>query len=383
MKIKKINTQAKKNGRRDGKNEIPRADWKSNSVPYLTQLQKHFIVAINELIQLHENKKNKLINSKASLESQLMRLNADADLNQIELDDAGKKTIDKKSELDGPIEEAPVSRFARTRLLSVYLYLPILFFIGIAEYVITVPALQFLLGERGATAALAAFCISVASVGFAHVFGGALKERMNRAKPQTGIATIIPAVLVTLMTLTILYLSYIRGAYVNETAGNLNQIDSEMRVWFLTGLYTVMQAMFISLGTYLAFLHHSEVESKYFRAIAVRLYWNYISKKNLREIAKISSMLERVNRGLSNHDQQEKVILLSEIEKYQSLYEEACAIYRSANIHARKDELNGAHEALQELAIVATSDKATQNYSGKFQDSDFVRIEKIEETLSR
>ena len=39
---KAIMQEASKQGRKDGKNQVPRQEWGTGSVPYLTQLQHHF-----------------------------------------------------------------------------------------------------------------------------------------------------------------------------------------------------------------------------------------------------------------------------------------------------------------------------------------------------
>ena len=38
--------EARRRGKRDGKNEGPRQDWGAGSVPYLGQLNKQFILAL-------------------------------------------------------------------------------------------------------------------------------------------------------------------------------------------------------------------------------------------------------------------------------------------------------------------------------------------------
>ena len=49
--------EARRRGKRDGKNEVPRQDWGAGSVPYLGQLNKQFIALASSMIlkfeQLH------------------------------------------------------------------------------------------------------------------------------------------------------------------------------------------------------------------------------------------------------------------------------------------------------------------------------------------
>ena len=54
---KEVIKDARKQGRRDGKNQIPRQEWAHNSVPYLMQLQRQYAAFGRELdLQLEEKK---------------------------------------------------------------------------------------------------------------------------------------------------------------------------------------------------------------------------------------------------------------------------------------------------------------------------------------
>jgi hypothetical protein len=54
---KEVIKDARKQGRRDGKNQIPRQEWGHNSVPYLMQLQRQYAAFGRELdLQLEESK---------------------------------------------------------------------------------------------------------------------------------------------------------------------------------------------------------------------------------------------------------------------------------------------------------------------------------------
>jgi hypothetical protein len=54
---KEVVKDARKQGRRDGKNQIPRQEWEHNSVPYLMQLQRQICSIRRELdLELEEKK---------------------------------------------------------------------------------------------------------------------------------------------------------------------------------------------------------------------------------------------------------------------------------------------------------------------------------------
>ena len=57
---KEVIKDARKQGRRDGKNQIPRQEWEHNSVPYLMQLQRQYAAFGRELdLELEEKKLSK------------------------------------------------------------------------------------------------------------------------------------------------------------------------------------------------------------------------------------------------------------------------------------------------------------------------------------
>ena len=60
---KEIIKDARKQGRRDGKNQVPRQEWEHNSVPYLMQLQRQYAASDHahlkmKLLILHFQVKN-------------------------------------------------------------------------------------------------------------------------------------------------------------------------------------------------------------------------------------------------------------------------------------------------------------------------------------
>ena len=57
---KEVIKDARKQGRRDGKNQIPPQEWEHNSVPYLMQLQRQYAAFGRELdLELEEKKLSK------------------------------------------------------------------------------------------------------------------------------------------------------------------------------------------------------------------------------------------------------------------------------------------------------------------------------------
>ena len=54
---KRITKEARKHGRRDGKNQVPRQEWGHDSVPFLMQLQRQYAAFGRELDLQVEQKK--------------------------------------------------------------------------------------------------------------------------------------------------------------------------------------------------------------------------------------------------------------------------------------------------------------------------------------
>jgi hypothetical protein len=67
--------------------------------------------------------------------------------------------------------------------------------------------------------------------------------------------------------------------------------------------------------------------------------------------SKSGSSVEESQIDVSKMLDQELEVLESKKILLRAQYEEVCAIYRDANIHARRDEMDGAHVALRPLEL--------------------------------
>ena len=253
--------------------------------------------------------------------------------------------------VDGSDDEAPLGRFARIRLVNNNLYGFFLIVLGSGEFLITAPALRFLLGEASGSANLVAFSVSVLSMAAAHVIGISLKTKLDRSRPQTKLVSVILAIVVGLLVVTVLYLSYIRAAKGFGVSNNLKEIPEFLRLEFLWGLYTVLQFTFIAVGAYLSFMHHSETESALGKAKRSYLFRKYLANRMEKKRRKQGASVEEANLSLDKLVEQEKVVLESKLNLLSAQYREVCAVYRDSNIHNRRDELDGAHPALKEEAL--------------------------------
>lgn len=340
--------EARRRGRRDGKNEVPRQDWGPGSVPYLGQLNKQFTSVGSSMIlefeQLQEKREILKITSAQTEIHEDVKLK----LVQEELQIAKEEMERSQKIVDGSDDEAPLGRFARIRLIHNNLYGFFLIILGSGEFLITAPALKFLLGEKNRTANLVAFSISVLSMAAAHIIGISLKTKLDRSRPQTKLVTLILVTVVGLLFVAVLYLSYIRAAKGFDVSNNLKEIPANLRLEFLWGLYTILQLTFIAVGSYLSFMHHSETESALSKSKRRYLWKRYLANRMEKKRRKQGASVEEANLSMEKLIGQEQVVLVSKLNLLSAQYREVCAVYRDANIHNRRDELDGAHPALKE-----------------------------------
>lgn len=348
---KQIIKVARKHGRKDGKNQVPRQDWGKASVPYLIQLHRQYAAFGRELDLDLEQKKLDIENQKVNAA-------------RLEIQEKGKQEVLAKNlaraeadlarvqeKLDGGIEEVPMAKFARIRMISNYLYVPFLIILFIGEYTITAPAFRVLLGEKKVSATIVTLAVSGLSVGAAHILGIYLKSQFDRSRPKSGIYNAIFSVVAAFLTSTIVFLSYIRGSNSALTAGNLTEIPEYWRVEFLWAFYTVIQLTFVIVGVTISFMHYSEIESAVLRGKRKVWVLRKLQERRDAKKSKSGSSVEESELDFSKVLSRELEVLESKKILLRAQYEEVNAIYRDANINSRRDEMSGAHPSLQALEL--------------------------------
>lgn len=348
---KQIIKVARKHGRKDGKNQVPRQDWGKASVPYLIQLHRQYAAFGRELDLDLEQKKLDIENQKVNAA-------------RLEIQEKGKQAVLAKNlaraeadlarvqeKLDGGIEEVPMAKFARIRMISNYLYVPFLIILFIGEYTITAPAFRVLLGEKKVSATIVTLAVSGLSVGAAHILGIYLKSQFDRSRPKSGIYNAIFSVVAAFLTSTIVFLSYIRASNSALTAGNLTEIPENWRVEFLWAFYTVIQLTFVIVGVTISFMHYSEIESAVLRGKRKVWLLRKLQERRDAKKSKSGSSVEESELDFSKVLSRELEVLESKKILLRAQYEEVNAIYRDANINSRRDEMSGAHPSLQALEL--------------------------------
>ena len=348
---KQIIKVTRKHGRKDGKNQVPRQDWGKASVPYLIQLHRQYAAFGRELDLDLEQKKLDIENQKVNAA-------------RLEIQEKGKQGVLAKNlaraeadlarvqeKLDGGIEEVPMAKFARIRMISNYLYVPFLIILFIGEYTITAPAFRVLLGEKKVSATIVTLAVSGLSVGAAHILGIYLKSQFDRSRPKSGIYNAIFSVVAAFLTSTIVFLSYIRASNSALTAGNLTEIPENWRVEFLWAFYTVIQLTFVIVGVTISFMHYSEIESAVLRGKRKVWLLRKLQERRDAKKSKSGSSVEESELDFSKVLSRELEVLESKKILLRAQYEEVNAIYRDANINSRRDEMSGAHPSLQALEL--------------------------------
>ena len=343
--------EARKQGRRDGKNQVPRQEWGVNSVPYLGQLHKKFASFGRELdLSVEQNKLNRENAKVDAIKSEIQQKGI-SDALARNLDRAEVEVAKTQGQLDGAVDEVPMAKFARMRLITNSAYVPFLILLFVGEFTITAPAFRVLLGESRGTSLLVTLAVSGLSVGAAHILGIYLKSLFDRSRPKNGIYNAIFITGAVFLTVTIVYLSYIRAANSALYAGMITEIPQAWRLEFLWSFYTVLQLTFIAFGTAISFMHYSEIETALRRAkIKVWFLRRLQTNRDKKKIASGTSV-EGTQVDTSKVLDQELEVLESKKILLRAQYEEVCAIYRDANIHARRDEMDGAHIALRPLEL--------------------------------
>jgi hypothetical protein len=343
--------EARKHGRRDGKNQVPRKEGGVNSVPYLGQLHKKFASFGRELdLEVEENKLSREAAKVNAIRGEIQQKGISDALSR-NLTQAEADLAKAQAQLDGGVDEVPMAKFARMRLITNSAYVPFLILLFIGEFTITAPAFRVLLGEKRSTSLLVTLAVSGLSVGAAHILGVYLKSLFDRSRPKSGVFNAIFMTVAAFITVTIVYLSYIRAANSSLYAGMITDIPEAWRVEFLWSFYTFLQLTFIVVGTAISFMHYSEIETTLRRAKIK--FWFLRRLQNNRDKKKIESgsSVEETQVDTSKVLDQELEVLESKKILLRAQYEEVCAIYRDANIHARRDEMDGAHPALRPLEL--------------------------------
>jgi hypothetical protein len=337
------NSLASSRGSRDGKGEKPNESWPSNSVPFLNELNTRALKKAQNLILSTRTELNNSVIESIQRDDQLQLLEAQGELEVRRLDEISSRVKIFQEAVDGYREENSVGKFARIRAIPDFFYYPVLVLLAAGEVFLTAPALVKLFGDIEIFAWTVAIAVGFLTVVGAHIVGLFLKLKLDRQRPQEGWVIKMLYPFSTVLVLAVIVVGYVRSAQALSALQNFNIIQSEIgRRIFLIFFFVLLQLAFISVAIMLSFLHYSKSEHDLRDA-----------KREYKKIKKAhSTLMQRYQELASKSFITQEIVdierekLLSSIKLIETEYLAACSVYVDGNIHARRDEMNGAHVSL-------------------------------------
>ena len=182
---------------------------------------------------------------------------------------------------------------------------------------------------------------------------------MDRQRPQENwVKSIYTAVFVILL-LAIAALGVLRAGITEGNLLDFAIVPQDKTKQFLIFFFIALQLGFFTVAIGLGFLHHSPAAE----ALSDAKKELKILKAEEKEI-QLPLSKYKSRSGLTTEEVDAKIrSLKSEIEILSKEFEIAVSIYREANIHARRDEMDGAHLALQAPEIAIDIERFQDVYS--------------------
>jgi hypothetical protein len=337
------NSLAASRGARDGKGEKPSESWPANSVPFLSELNTRAVTRAQNLILSTRNALNNSVIESIQRDDQLRLLAAQGETEELRMEVASNRVKIFQEVVDGYKEENTVGKFARIRSVPDFFYYPVLVLLAAGEVFLTAPALVKLFGDIEFFAWTVAIAVGFLTVVGAHIIGLSLKLRLDRQRPQEGWVIKMLYPFSAILLLAVIVIGYVRSAQALDALQKFNIIQSDIgKRIFLICFFVLLQLAFIAVAIMLSFLHYSKSEHDLKDA-----------KREYKKIRKTYDDLMKRFQALASKSfitqelvDIEREKLLSSIKLIEAEYLAACSVYVDGNIHARRDELNGAHVSL-------------------------------------
>lgn len=350
---------ARRRGRRDGRAEKPAATSGKNSVPFISQVSAHFIAEGERAVSNVRKLLNERIYETLERKEQIVLLESRMEKVSQSILEADARVKYFKSELDGYKEENSMGRFGRTRLIPDKLYWFVLIVLISGEILVTAPALVQLFGEGKWQSWVIAVAVGFLPVAGAHLIGTFLKSRLDRQRPQENWVKLIYTAVFIILIIAIVALGVLRAGITEGNLLDFTIVPEDKTKQFLISFFIALQLGFFTVAIGLGFLHHSPAAE----ALADAKKELKLLKAEEKEIQMPLSKYKSRS-GLTVEEVDAKIrSLKSEIEILSKEFEIAVSIYREANIHARRDEMDGAHPALQAPEITIDIERFQDVYS--------------------
>lgn len=357
--LENIKKMASRRGRRDGKAEKPGLSWGVNSVPFISQALAQYSAEAERKISKTRENLNARVYESLERDEQIVLITSQIESMAPQLMEADAREKHFKNDVDGYKEENPVGRFARTKLIGDVVYPVVLLILAVGEIFVTLPALIQLFGSTKWESNVIGVAVGILPVAGAHIIGIFLKSRLDRQRPQEAWLKNFYVAIFALIITAIVSLGILRAGI---TLGNLQDFQiigpghtKQYLMFFFIGL----QLAFFSVAVGLSFMHYSPSAEAHKHA-----------KKELRSLKDEEKALKKKlltfksKRSISSDEIDAQIrTLTSEIEILDREYQVAVSIYREANIHSRRDEIDGSHPSLQAPKMNVDLDKFGDVYS--------------------
>lgn len=179
---------ADRQGKTDGRMNIPNENWSEGTVPFLIDLNHESRKKIEDIEIQKMVEEEKSQSREVKLKAQLKAEELENELVMSTLK-AAKSDLDEALRLER-LEESELgdAKSVKFRTISTPLYLLLLFFMGIGEFAVTRAAFGYLFNEAPETAVAMTIATVAVSIGFAHLAGIAWKRSHDKANyPNDGV----------------------------------------------------------------------------------------------------------------------------------------------------------------------------------------------------
>jgi hypothetical protein len=345
---KSMKSWAQESGARDGKAEIPSEAWGLGSVPFFIETLAEFQKRAKNLILDSRNDLNAKIDGILSRAKEIEFLQKSLLIQEQAVTKRQERIQEIQDTLNGYKEEQPIGRFARVQAISSLVHFPILIILAAGEFFVTKDAIIQLLGGTREEALTVAVAVALLTIMGAHLLGTLLKLKLDRQRPQEAWVKRITVVLGLALVAVIIFLAILRAG--NTAGGNSVSLQRVLgtedifRNLYLIFLFFVLQATFLIVGAVMAFLHYSPISHELHSAKRNLILEKRKVKSIQKKLAKLGSDLF-LSRELVNSEIE---AIKAKVELLGAEYVSTCSSYKTSNIHARRDELNASHPAMQE-----------------------------------
>ncbi len=345
---KSMKSWATECGTRDGKAEIPSDSWGAFSVPFFNETLAEYQKRAKNLILSSREQLNSKVDGILSRAKEIEFLEKSLEIQEIHAAKREARIQEIRDTLNGYKEEQPVGRFARVQAISTLVHFPVLLILAAGEFFVTKEAIIKLLGGNRQEAYTVAIAVALLTIMGAHLLGTLLKLKLDRQRPQEAWVSRITVTLGFSLILVIIFLAVLRAA--NTAGGNSASLERVLgpehilRNLYLIALFLFLQATFLIVGTVMAFLHYSPISHELHASRRSLILEKRAIKSTQKKLAKLGSDLF-LSRELVTAEIE---AIKAKVELLGAEYVSTCSSYKTANIHARRDELNASHTAMKE-----------------------------------